>query len=139
MTAEEQAVFLAKEYAEAARYMDNARGFLLKAKKDGSVYTDKKYVRTACGTAYNGVLIALDAWLAVKGVPKPSKKQRKSIDWYMDSIAKLDGKVKSLLYSAYEVLHLAGYYDGIKSVKIIASGFDVADEIIGKIKTETGE
>jgi len=81
MTIGEQQILLKKEYSEAVRYMNNAEETLQKAKKDGNHYADKKYVRTACGTAYNGVLLALDAWFALKGIPKPNKKQRKSIEY----------------------------------------------------------
>ena len=38
-----------------------------KARKDGKYYQDKKYVVTACGTAYKGTLLALDAFLEIKG------------------------------------------------------------------------
>ena len=136
MTIGEQQIFLKKEYAEAVRYMDNAKETLQKAKKDGNHYTDKKYVRTACGTAYNGVLLALDAWFVLKGIPKPNKKQRKSIEYYMSNVAQIDKKLAASLHAAYNVLHLDGYYDGITNVKIIADGFEVAYEIIEKIKPE---
>ena len=71
MTKEKQNAFLCKEYFEAVRYMYNAKETLQKAKKDEKHYIDKKYVRTACGTAYLGVLIALDAWLKIKDVDLP--------------------------------------------------------------------
>jgi hypothetical protein len=47
-------------YSEATIYMENAKEYLKNAKKEGSVYRDPKHVRTACGTAYSGLLIALD-------------------------------------------------------------------------------
>jgi glucosamine 6-phosphate synthetase-like amidotransferase/phosphosugar isomerase protein len=148
MTIEEQNAILAKEYAEAVRYMDNAEKNLTKARKDGNYYADKKYIRTACGTAYNGVLIALEAWLKIKGVDLPvneptsvqgkkkriSQKPRISIGLYKSHVAKLDGKMLSDLDAAYNVLHLDGYYDGITRVKTIESGFDAAYDIINKIK-----
>jgi hypothetical protein len=136
MTREEQNIFQSKEYAEAMRYMDNASETLKKAGRDGSLYTDIKYVRTACGTAYNGVLIALDAWFELKGLPKLKPKQRKSIGYYTDGIAKVDKKMGSYLCLAYKVLHLSGYYDGVNGVKTIESGFDAAYYIIEKIKPE---
>jgi len=136
MTIGEQQILLKKEYAEAVRYMDNAKETLQKAKRDGSHYTDKKYVRTACGTAYNGVLLALDAWFVLKGIPKPSKKQRKSIEYYMSNVAQIDKKLVASLHAVYNVLHLAGYYDGVTNVKVIAGGFEDAYEIIEKIKPE---
>jgi hypothetical protein len=136
MTPEEQNAFLSKEYAESIRYMDNAKDTLRKAGRDGPHYTDRKYIRTACGTAYNGVLIALDAWLKLKEFPEPSKKQRKSIGYYKDAIATIDKKMLSYLDVAYDILHLSGYYDGVKSVKVVEEGFDYAYYIIDKIKPE---
>jgi hypothetical protein len=136
MTAEEQLSLKEAEYAEAMRYMRNAEETLGKSKKDdgGRHYADKKYVRTACGTAYNGILIALDAWLELKDVSRPTKKQRKSIEYYTYNIAKLDGGLKKDLNSAYSLLHLYGYYDGETYVKTIRTGFDLAYDIIERIK-----
>jgi hypothetical protein len=132
----EQNAHLSKYYAEANRYMDNAKASLQKAGKNGSRYTDPKYVRTACGTAYNGVLIALDALFVIKDVPEPNKKQRKSIKYYMSNVARIDGKLTSDMDEAYTILHLDGYYSGITSVKVIEAGFDAAYNIIEKIKPE---
>jgi hypothetical protein len=42
MSFDERQIFLKREYAEAIRYMDNAKEFLQKAKKESSFYTDKK-------------------------------------------------------------------------------------------------
>lgn len=47
-------------YKEAMRYVENANETLKLAGKDGKFYIDQKYVRTACGTAYSGILVALD-------------------------------------------------------------------------------
>jgi len=139
MTIGEQQIFLKKEYVEAIRYMDNAKEALQKSKKDGNYYADKKYVRSACGIAYSGVLLALDAWFVLKGIPKPNKKQRKSIEYYMSNISQIDKKLATYLHSAYNLLHLSGYYDGETNVKAIEAGFDSAYEIIEKIKPETAE
>ena len=38
------------------------------------------------------------------------------------------------LNSAYQILHLCGYYDGIEKSKVVKSGFDEAYKIIEKIK-----
>ena len=142
MPNEEQQIFLKKEHAEAVRYMDNAKEALQKSRKDDYYYSDKKYVRTACAIAYSGILLALDAWFVLKGIPKPSKKQRKSIEYYMSNVAQIDKKLAAFLHSAYNVLHLDGYYDGETNVKVIAAGFEIAYKIIEKIKpedVETGE
>jgi hypothetical protein len=135
-TREEQDRFLSEEYAEANRYMDNAKEVLRKAGKDGNNYTDKKYVKMASGTAYNGVLIALDAWFVLKGIPTPSGDKRKSIKFYMSSIAQMDRKLAATMDDVYNILHLSGYYDGITNVKVIAEGFELAHNIIEKIKPE---
>jgi hypothetical protein len=137
MTVEEQTAFLSKEYAEANRYMDNARDILKKSEKDGDYYTDRKYVRTACGTAYLGVLIALDAWLTAKDVPLPKKKKQKSIDFYKENVAKLDGKMTDRLNTVYRQLHLEGYYWGENNVQVISGAFRSAYELINKIKPYT--
>jgi hypothetical protein len=137
MTNEEQNLFLSAEHAEAMRYMDNAKDTLRKAEKqDYGWYKDVKYVRSACGIAYLGVLVALDAWLTLKGVEMPKKKKYATIDFYLYNVAKIDGKVLDYLNSAYNILHLEGYYRKEKGVKIIESGFDAAYRIIEKIKPE---
>jgi len=38
------------------------------------------------------------------------------------------------LDNAYKVLHLSGYYDGIKNATVLKTGFDEAYKIIEKIK-----
>ncbi|MCL2131362.1 MAG: DUF5618 family protein [Lentimicrobiaceae bacterium] len=134
MSLQEQEALKETYYSEAIRYMDNAKEDLKKAKKEDSIYRDPKYVRRACGTAYSGVLIALDGYLTLKGMDKPTKKQRKSIEYYQSTITKIDKKMLSNLNLAYKILHLYGYYDGIESVNVIKEGFNFAYEIIEKIK-----
>jgi len=124
-----------KHYNEATRYMDNAKDYLKQAKKDGNMYRDAKYVRTACGTAYSGVLIGLEGFLIQKGIHSPDKKKvRKSVEYYQYNLAKLDKKMLDNFICAYKILHLSGYYDGIEDVRVIAAGFDNAKSLIDKIK-----
>jgi hypothetical protein len=134
MSISEQEALKATYYSEAIRYMDNAKEYLKNAKKEGNFYHDKKYVKTACGTAYNGLLVALDCYLALKGIDKPKKKQRKSIEYYQSNITRMDKKMLDYLNNAYEILHLWGYYDGIGDVRVVNAGFDNAYNIIEKIK-----
>jgi len=134
MSTQEQQELKEKYYSEAIRYMDNAKEYLKNAKKEGNYYNDKKYVKTACGVAYNGLLIALDGFLILKGMDKPKGKLRKSIEYYQSTITKIDKKMLNYLNSAYEILHLWGYYDGIESVIVVQEGFDNAYKIIEKIK-----
>jgi len=137
MTIDEQNLYLSKEYAEAIRYMDNAKETLKRAeKRDDGYYRDEKYVRTACGTAYLGVLLAIDAWLTLKGVQIPTTRNHTNINFYLTNVGKLDMKLLDHLNTAYNVLHLDGYYRKVKRVKTIESGFDAAYEILDKIKPE---
>jgi hypothetical protein len=117
------------------RYMNNAKETLQKARKEDGYYADKKYVRTACGTAYTGVLLALETYLELKGVELP-KKKRRSIEFYVSHVANLDGKLLKELNGAYEILHLWGYYDGIQDARVVKAGFDTAYNIIDRIKPE---
>jgi uncharacterized protein (UPF0332 family) len=133
MTRDEQELFKTKHYNEAIRYMENAKETLQKAKKEDGYYHDKKYVRTACATAYSGVLVALDAYLILKDVEMP-KKKRRSITFYSYKLSQLDGKMSTYLDVVYSVLHLDGYYDGALKASIIRDGFEVAYQIIEKIK-----
>ena len=132
----EQQELREKSYAEALRYMDNAKETLKKAGKEDNLYSDKKYVRSACGTAYSGVLVALDAYLELKEVEMP-KKKRRSIEFYTKNIARLDKKMLTYLDVAYDTLHLSGYYDGNLSARVIQEGFDIAYQLIDKIKPIT--
>jgi hypothetical protein len=131
MSTEEQKDIQEEAYVEALRYMSNAKDLLQKASKDDRYYRDRKYVRSACGIAYSGALVALDAWLRLKNVPDV---KRKTIDYYRKSIGQLDRKLLTELNSAYEVLHLLGYYDGNLRVPIIQDGFNIAFEIIDRLK-----
>lgn len=132
MGTEEQNKIRTTYYNEAIRYMENAKETLQKAGKEDRFYIDKKYVKTACGTAYNAVLLALDGYLLLQGIEK--KKGRKDIGFYQEAVSRFDRKLLNYVTEAYNILHLAGYYDGSKNSKIILEGLDLADVIIDKIK-----
>ena len=134
MSIQEQQETKKKYYSEVMRYTDNAKECLKKAKKEDNYYNDPKYVRMACGTAYSGVLIALDCFFILKGIHKPRGKERKTIEYYQNNLGKLDKKMLNTLNVAYKILHLSGYYDGIESVNVVKEGFDTAYTIIEKIK-----
>ncbi|GHV66636.1 hypothetical protein FACS1894199_10460 [Bacteroidia bacterium] len=126
-------------YAEAMRYMNNAEATLQKAVKEDNYYRDRKYVRVACGTAYLGVLEAVNKWLQLRNVPDPPRKKRKSIEFYTANVAMLDGKVSAELHAAYRLLHIDGYYEGVRAVKAIKAGFETAYDIIARIKPDVPE
>jgi len=134
MSIHEQQQIKEKYHREATRYIDNAKECLVKARKENGYYQDQKYVRMACGTAYSGLLVALDCFLILKGVQKPTAKERKSIEYYQTNITKIDKKLLDTLNSAYKILHLLGYYDGIEKADVVKSGFEEANKIIEKIK-----
>ena len=135
MSVDEQNQIKEKYHGEAVRCMENAREYLKNAQKEGNYYRDPKYVRTACGTAYNGVLIALDCFFILKGIHTPdSKKLRKSVEYYQKNLGKYDKKMLDYLNGAYKILHLYGYYDGIEDARVVSAGFDNAHKIIDKIK-----
>ena len=135
MSKQEQQQLQEKYYSEAIRYMDNAKEYLKSAQKDGNIYRDPKYVRTACGTAYSGLLIALDGFFIIKGMHNTdSKKTKKSIEYYQKNLGRYDKKMLDKINIAYQILLLAGYYDGIQDVIVIKRGFDLANTIIEKIK-----
>ncbi|MDR2585384.1 MAG: DUF5618 family protein [Prevotellaceae bacterium] len=134
MSIQEQKKVKEKYYNEAIRYMDNAKDFLQKAKKEGKFYSDPKYVKVACGTAYSGMLVALEGFLVVRGVDKPKGKVRKSIEFYQENMAKIDKKMLVYLNGAYQILHLSGYYDGILDAVVVHRGFDLANAIIEKVR-----
>ena len=119
-------------YKEAMRYIENAKETLKLAGREDKFYVDVKYIKTACGTAYSGILVALDYLFDIKQIPK--RKGRKAIEYYQHTLTNIDKKLLSHLNNAYTVLHLDGYYGGITSVKTIESGFDNAIAIINALK-----
>jgi hypothetical protein len=119
-------------YKESMRYIDNAKGLLKQSGKEDRNYKDVKYVHTACGAAYIGMLKALDFLFDIKKVPK--RRGRKSIEHYQGELSKIDKKLLSYLNNAYRLLHLDGYYEGVTNIKAIDEGFENAILIIDAIK-----
>jgi len=119
-------------YQESMRYIDNARTTLKQAGREGKFYIDEKYVRTACGTAYSGMLVALDTLFDIKKVQK--RRRRKSIEYYQGTLSLIDKKLLNHLKSAYLILYLEGYYEGQKKIGAIEEGFDSAISIINTLK-----
>ena len=119
-------------YKEAMRYIDNAKDQLKQAGKEDRFYRDEKYVKTACGTAYSGALKALDFLFDIRKVEK--QRGRKSIEYYRTILGKMDNKLLKYLNTAYNLLHLDGYYDGVTDIKSIDSGFENAISVIDVLK-----
>ncbi len=119
-------------YKEAMRYVDNAKEQLIHAGKDGKFYVDDKYVRSACGIAYSGLLRGLDFLFDIRKVQK--QRGRKSIEYYRSILGNMDNKLLKHLNNGYEILHRYGYYDGGDKIDSIQSGFDDAISIIAALK-----
>jgi uncharacterized protein (UPF0332 family) len=134
MSTEEQQVIKQESYSEAIRYMENAKENLKKAGKEYNYYKDRKYVKIACDTAYNGMLIALDAYLSLKGIKKT--KRRKPIEYYCEHLEHLDKKLLRTVNNAYELLHFSDYHGRTLNGHIIKYGFADAYKIINKIKPD---
>ena len=123
-------------YREALRYFKNANEILrTKARKKDRYYEDGKYVRMACGTAYSGVLKAVDAYLELKGKPILKKKYaRVSVDDYQKRLALIDKGVLNKFNTTYQVLHLNGYYEGLLNADAIQVGLHSFAEILDEIR-----
>lgn len=117
------------------RYLANAKETLAKAGIEDNRYVDIKYVKSACGTAYLGVLKAIDNYLIKQGLhpkdlPKKTEEYEKALKKYSTHNGKLLGKFKVL----YHELHIAGYYrgdqQGVNTLKAILS---TAKDFVSKL------
>lgn len=121
---------------EAVRYLNNAKEILSKSAIENDQYVDDKYVKSACGVAYLGVLKAIDELLLKKGLTK--KELPKKVEEYRKALNKHvsihDGKIIRQFENIYEELHIAGYYRGnLHSVGIVKAALKSAESFIKKI------
>ena len=119
---------------EARRYVRNAKDILNergKLNKELQLYKDRKYVRMAGNTLWNGVLLILDAVFHVKS----NQRQHPDVGDYRDAISNRDKKLLSLFVSGYEVMHIAMGYDGIQRKVICQDGINLANDIIDRCAT----
>ena len=114
---------------EARRYVANAKEIIKKANYDPElkIYTDNKYVKTAGNILWCGCLVALDAVLNIS-----DGKGRPSIEKYKEAAGKRDKKLLAAIMGGYATMHLFMGYDGTRSKKICADGFDFANAIIDR-------
>lgn len=123
---------------EAGRYLENAKEILSKSPMENNRYAEIKYVKSACGVAYLGVLKVIDEYLLNKGLtqkelPKKVEEYEKALKKYL---APHDGKLIKEFDSLYKELHIAGYYRGLLSrVDIVKSALKGAEEFIKKISS----
>lgn len=137
ITRDDETAIRQRAYSDYERYLANAKETLKKANKRNGYYTDAKYVKAACGIAYSGVLLVLDAWIAIKGETyQRPRNGRRSIDYYRQNV-KRNTRLLNALNVAYEVLHLSGYYEGILKATTIDDGLDTFSEIAEYVKPKS--
>lgn len=128
---------------EPIMYIENAKETLRKSPIEDNNYTDRKYVKSACGIAYLGVLEAINEYLLKKGFTK--KELPKKVEEYQKALRKYaspyNGKLFKLFDGLYDELHIAGYYRGglFYRVDTIKSVFKGAGEFIEKLEVYKGE
>ena len=114
---------------EARRYVANAKEVIEKANydKECKIYMDKKYVKMAGNTLWNGCLVALDAVLPVR-----EGKGRPSIEKYKEAAGNRDRKLLAAILAGYDTLHLSMGYDGNPDKKVCDAAFERANAIIDR-------
>ena len=122
---------------EAIRYLENAKEISGKSPIEDNRYTDVKYVKSACGVAYLGVLKAIDEYLLKRGLSK--KELPKKIEEYEKALQKYlsihNGKLTKEFSTLYDELHIAGYYRGnLHHVDAVKSILKAAKAFIDKVK-----
>lgn len=116
---------------EARRYVQNARDILKEKGKlnvEGQYYEDRKYVRMAGNTLWNGVLLILNAVFHVK----KTKNSRPHFIDYEKAIAQRDLKLLDLVNMGYDALHLSMGYDGNPRKASCQDGIQLANDIIDR-------
>jgi hypothetical protein len=122
---------------EALRYVQNAKELLSKSPIENNRYMDDKYVKSACGVAYLGVLKAIDQYLLSKGIakkelPKKVEEYRKALQKY---VSVFNGKLLREFEDIYDELHIAGYYRGnLHHVDIVKGALKGAKEFIERLR-----
>lgn len=122
---------------EPLRYLANAKELLGKSPVEGNRYADVKYVKSACGVAYLGVLEAIKEHLLAHGVPK--RDLPKKVEEYEKALRKHvsahNGKLLSQFNDLYDELHIAGYYRGLlHSTDAVKGAMKMARNFIEKLK-----
>ena len=122
---------VADPVAEARRYVKNAEDILKKHGQldfETQLYQDRKYVRMAGNTLWNGVLLILDKVFHVKTM----KRIHPDIKDFRNEIAKRDHKLLDLINAAYETIHISMGYDGELSKEVCQGGVRLANDIIDR-------
>ncbi|MBR4391912.1 MAG: DUF5618 family protein [Bacteroidales bacterium] len=116
---------------EARRYVENAKTLLVEHGEldvETHSYNDRKYVRMAGNTLWNGVLLILDAVFHVR----KDRRLRVDIEDYRKAVGPRDKKLLRLVNLAYVQMHIYLGYDGSQDKALCDSCFRIANEIIDR-------
>lgn len=113
---------------EAMRYVQNAVDILkTKAIKKDKFYSDKKYVRMAGNTIWNGVLEAMDyKFPEIKAKTKTGP----SIIDYQKALSKSNQTILKYFNATYNEAHLSMGYDGNLSYVVAKDAIENSQVII---------
>jgi hypothetical protein len=117
------------------RYLANAKDTLSKAGIEDNRYLDIKYVKSACGIAYLGVLKAIDEYLLRQGLhPKDLPKKVEEYQKALKKHSVHNGKMLGQFNALYDELHVAGYYRGmLHHVDMVKSALKIAADFVHKL------
>jgi hypothetical protein len=95
-----------------------------------------KYVKSALGIAYLGILEAINAYLIAKGLTE--KDLPRKFEEYQKALKKFGGVHNGKLFRQFNViyheLHIAGYYHGeLRSTNIVKEALKNADDFIARL------
>jgi len=117
------------------RYLANAKDTLGKAGIEDNRYVDIKYVKSACGIAYLGILKAIDDYLLKHGADEDELPR--SVDGYRKALKKYsvhNGKLLGQFNDLYHELHIAGYYHGdLRHVNVVKPAMQNAKDFVSKL------
>lgn len=116
---------------EARRYVDNAKKLLVENGEldmETRLYGDRKYVKMAGNTLWNGVLFILDAVFHVR----TDRRRHADINAYRDAVGKRDKKLLTMVNVGYENMHIEMGYEGNPMKALCDGGIHLANDIIDR-------
>ena len=122
---------LRTHYNRTLRHIDNAEAELKKAGKDGSYYTNKKYVKSAGGIAYTGVLEATKQYIALKDVAINDGADEREIK---SALSKLNPNAVEPFNHFYSYLYFSVHLYGNSNVRNLTEVMKAAREFIALLK-----
>lgn len=120
-------------FNRAAILWTNAHRMLGALKVAEGRYRKPKRMREACGTGWLAVQEAIKGLARRRGALV--KKLPKEIDQLGQELdeSHVNGRAMAELEDAYQLLHIAGYYEGVRSASQIALGMDSARSLVERI------